>query len=347
MEILRYPGHMDPGRAGRCVVALGMFDGVHLGHQEILRRCRTLAARCGARSAVFTFDRHPFHVIRPCAAPAQLTDMDDRLALIEDAGIELAVVAGFDERLARATPDVFVRDVLARDVGAVGAVAGYNYTFGWRAEGKAEALARLGAAHGVVVEIVDAVTVDGVPVGSTEIRARLARGDVAGARAMLGRPFSVRGVVVHGDGRGRTMGFPTANVQVPAGMALPGRGVYAVAVVARGGVLVGVANVGTRPTFGERAGAVRLEVFIADFSGDLYGEAIRVSFVRRLRDEIAFISPLALATQIGEDVKTARRALTGIDRGNANSVGALRSELVSEPSPTRGGSGAGGGPENG
>ncbi|MFZ5925681.1 MAG: bifunctional riboflavin kinase/FAD synthetase [Bacillota bacterium] len=306
------------------VVALGTFDGVHLGHQEILRRCAIYARRAGARSVVFTFNRHPLQVIRPQLAPPQLTDIEDKLALVGETGVEIAVVANFDEALARATPEEFVREVLVDGLRTVKAVVGFNYTFGWRALGTAEVLVDLGKKYGFDVDVVDPVTVGGVPVGSTEIRARLARGDVAGARAMLGRPFSVKGSVVPGDGRGRTMGYPTANVQVPQGMALPARGVYAAIVQARGLRFQGVANIGVRPTFA--GSAMSLEVFIMDFAGDLYGEAVRVSFAERLREEKKFASPMELASQIAEDVKKAKQALRASGTGNAKCAELSRSQ---------------------
>lgn len=318
MEVVRDLAGISDKDVPRSAVALGSFDGVHLGHQEILRRCAIYARHIGVRSVAFTFDRHPLQVIRPQLAPPQLTDIEDKLALIGRTGVEIAVVANFDEALARATPEEFVREVLVDGLRTVKAVVGFNYTFGWRALGTAEVLVDLGRKYGFDVDVVDPVAVDGVPAGSTEIRARLSRGDVAGARAMLGRPFSVKGNVVPGDGRGRTIGYPTANVQVPEGMALPARGVYAAIVQARGLRLQSVANIGVKPTF---AGSViGLEVFIMDFAGDLYGEAVRVSFVERLREERRFASPMALASQIAEDVKKAEEALRASRTGDTKDV---------------------------
>ncbi len=313
MEVVRGLAGMSAEGVPRSVVALGTFDGVHLGHQEILRRCAVRARRTGTQSVAFTFDRHPLQVIRPALAPALLTDLEDKLDLISRTGVDLAVVACFDEGVARATPEEFVREVLVDGLGTATAVVGFNYTFGWRAQGTAKGLVELGRKYGFAVDVVDPVAVDGVPVGSTEIRARLARGDVSGARAMLGRPFSVKGAVVPGDGRGKTIGYPTANVRVSHGMALPARGVYATVVRARGMSLHGVANVGMRPTFA--GNVLGLEVFILDFQGDLYGEAIRVYFVERLREERKFTSSRALASQIAEDVRRAQEALKGADIG--------------------------------
>jgi len=322
VKVIRDLARADAVDTPRSVVALGTFDGVHLGHQEILKRCSMYARCTGARAVAFTFDRHPLEVIRPQLAPPQLTDIEDKLALIEATGIEVAVVARFDEALARATPEEFVREVLVDGLRATKAVIGFNYTFGWRARGTAEALVDLSKKCGFEVEVVEPVTVGGVPVGSTEIRARLARGDVAGARAMLGRPFSMKGTVVPGHGRGRTIGYPTANMEVSGGMAVPARGVYAAIAQARGLELHAVANVGVRPTFEGRA--LSLEVFIMDFAGDLYGEAVRVSFVERLRDERKFGSSTALASQIAEDVKNAKMALERCHRGYTGGAGSAR-----------------------
>ncbi|MGE5574396.1 MAG: bifunctional riboflavin kinase/FAD synthetase [Bacteroidota bacterium] len=321
MKVVRDPGTVDASEMPASVVALGTFDGVHLGHQEILGRCVAHARGTGARAVAFTFDRHPLHVVRPHLAPPQLTDIEDRLALIEAAGIDVAVVAHFDEAFARATPEEFVREVLVDGLRATRAVAGFNYTFGWRARGTADVLMDLGKKCGFDVDVVEPVTVGGVPVGSTEIRARLSRGDVAGARAMLGRPFSVKGTVVPGHGRGRTIGYPTANVEVGPGMAVPGRGVYAVVARVRGMELRAVANVGVRPTFEGRS--LGLEVFAIDFTGDVYGEAIRVFFVERLRDERKFSSSVALASQIAEDVRCARRVLVSWCSGHTKGSGPI------------------------
>ncbi|MGE5592676.1 MAG: bifunctional riboflavin kinase/FAD synthetase [Betaproteobacteria bacterium] len=316
MKVVRDLAKLDTVDVPRSVVALGTFDGVHLGHQEILRRCVVHARRAGARAVVFTFDKHPLQVIRPQLAPAQLTDIEDKLALIEATGVELAVVARFDEAFARATPEEFVREVLLDGLRAAGAVVGFNYTFGWRARGTATVLAELGKKYGFDVEIAEPVSVGSVPVGSTEIRARLARGDVAGARAMLGRPFSVKGAVVPGEGRGRTLGYPTANIRIGPTMAVPARGVYAVLAEVQGGRFQAVANVGVRPTFDGRVTGI--EVFVMDFAGDIYGETMRVSFIERLRDEMRFSSPLALASQIADDVKSARKVLSSFHMGNTD-----------------------------
>jgi len=316
VRVVQDLAQLDAIDVPRSVVALGMFDGVHLGHQEILRRCVVRAKRCGARAVAFTFDKHPLQVIRPQLAPALLTDTGDKLALIEATGVELAVVARFDEAFARATPEEFVREVLVDRLRATAAVVGFNYTFGWRARGTATVLAELGQKYGFDVEIAQPVSVGGVPVGSTEIRARLARGDVAGARAMLGRPFSVKGAVVPGEGRGRTLGYPTANIGIGSTMAVPARGVYAVLAEVRGGCFQAVANVGVRPTFDGRVTGI--EVFVMDFAGNLYGETMRVSFIERLRDEMRFSSPLALASQIANDVKNARKVLSSFHMGNTD-----------------------------
>jgi riboflavin kinase/FMN adenylyltransferase len=303
VKVISDVARIDIADVARSVICLGTFDGVHLGHQEILRRCVACAKRYEARAVAFTFDRHPLRVIRPQAAPAQLTDIEDKLALIEAMGIEVAVVARFDEAFASATPEQFAREVLVDGLRAAKAVVGFNYTFGRSASGTAPVLAELGRKHGFEVEIAEPVTVGGVPVGSTEIRARLSRGDVVGAWAMLGRPFSLKGTVVPGEGRGRTLGYPTANVQVSSELAVPASGVYAVIAGVCGKELRAVANVGVRPTFDGKV--PRLEVFAIDFAGDIYGETMRVSFVKRLRDELRFSSASALASQIADDVKNA------------------------------------------
>lgn len=296
----------------KSVVALGTFDGVHLGHREVLRRCVSRAKQESVPSVVFTFHKHPLEVIRPQFAPELLTDLEDKLALIQDAGIENTVIARFDDEMARATPEEFVRESLVDSLRAKWVVVGFNYTFGWKAEGNAKSLKDLGEKYGFGVEVSKPVVVDGTVVSSTRIRTALAKGDVEAACEMLGRPFSIKGKIVRGHSRGMTLGYPTVNLDVSREITLPQRGVYASYVRVEGRMFKAVTNVGTRPTF--QGEATTVETHIIGFEGDLYGETLRVLFAKRLRDEIRFESGEALACQISQDVERAKAVL---DRWNA------------------------------
>lgn len=295
----------------KSVVALGTFDGVHLGHREVLRRCVSRAKQENVPSVVFTFHKHPLEVIRPQFAPELLTDLEDKLALIQDAGIENTVIARFDDEMARATPEEFVREILVDSLRAKWVVVGFNYTFGWKAEGNAKSLKDLGEKYGFGVEVSKPVVVGGTVVSSTRIRTALAKGDVEAACEMLGRPFSIKGKIVRGHSRGKTLGYPTVNLDVSREITLPQRGVYASYVCVEGRMFKAVTNVGTRPTF--QGEAMTVETYIIGFEGDLYGETLRVLFAKRLRDEIRFESGEALAYQISQDVERAKAVL---DRWN-------------------------------
>jgi riboflavin kinase/FMN adenylyltransferase len=289
------------------VVALGTFDGVHLGHMEILRRCASRGRQENMPSVAFTFHTHPLEIIRPQFAPRLLTDVEDKLALIQAQGIENTVIAQFDSEMARATPEEFVREILVDSLRAKWVVAGFNYTFGWKAKGNAETLKDLGEKYGFSVEISNPVVVDGTPVSSTRIRSSLAKGDVEEASIMLGRPFSIKGKIIKGESRGKSLGYPTINMDVPHGIALPKRGVYAARVYVKGCMFAAVTNVGVRPTFsGEN---MSVETYIIGFEGDLYGETLRVFFAKRLRDEIKFSSGEALSYQISQDVERTKELL--------------------------------------
>ncbi|NLB73701.1 MAG: bifunctional riboflavin kinase/FAD synthetase [Firmicutes bacterium] len=312
MKIFRDVSGIHLSDMPKSVVALGTFDGVHLGHREILRRCVSLAKQENVPSVVFTFHEHPLEVIRPQFAPELLTDLEDRLTLFEEAGIENTVIARFDDETARATPEEFAREILVDSLRAKWVVVGFNYTFGWKAEGNARSLKDLGEMHGFDVHVSKPVAVDGTIVSSTRIRTALAKGDVETACEMLGRPFSIKGKIVKGDSRGKTLGYPTVNLDVPREIALPQRGVYAACVCLEGRMFGAVTNVGTRPTFHGKGTTV--ETHIIGFEGDLYGETLRVLFAKRLRDEMKFASGDALAYQISQDVE---RAKTVLNRWNA------------------------------
>jgi riboflavin kinase/FMN adenylyltransferase len=282
----------------RPVVTIGNFDGVHLGHQALLRRTIARAREAGRPACAFTFDPLPVEVLRPQARAPRVQTHEERLAGIGAAGVDHIVVERFDLDFARHDPSWFVEEVVRGRLGAVAVVVGWDFRFG---RDRAGTLADLGRA--VEVESFGPWSIDEEAVSSSRIRARVLEGDVVGAARLLGRPHRVRGPVVHGDGRGRTIGVPTANV-APLTELRPARGVYACRVVIDGQPLPAAANIGVRPTFDGQQES--LEVHLLDWSGDLYGQVIDVEFIARIRGEQRFDGPEALIAQIRRDLEAAR-----------------------------------------
>ncbi len=292
------------------VYALGTFDGVHIGHAALIREAVATAENRGTACGVYTFDVHPMQVVCPERAPAALTTIHDKLNLIESLGVDVAVVRAFDLNLAHMPPQSFVADVLRDSLGAKCVIVGFDYSFGRGGAGTPAMLQRLAQDMGISVRVLPPVRLHDEPASSTGIRAALACGDVKRAARLLGRRYFVRGVVERGRGVGRRIGIPTANVSVPAEIALPMSGVYAC--VARSGpspICLGVCNIGVRPTFGDQARGVTLEVHLMDQEPELYGTCLTVEFVARLRDELRFADPDRLREQIQEDMSVARLLL--------------------------------------
>ncbi len=292
------------------MVAVGTFDGVHLGHQAVLRETRGLAAASGARSVVAIFDRHPATVVRPETAPRLLTDLHHRLELLDESGVEVCFILRFDEERSLQEPEDFVREVVAGRLAARALVVGEDFHFGRRRRGDTAVLADLEAAFDFKVVGLPLVAREGSAISATAVREALARGDVGIAADMLGRLHEVRGVVEHGDHRGRTIGFPTANVAVPGDIALPADGVYAGWYeLASGEVHAAAINLGKRPTFYDHNGLRLLEAHLLDFDGDLYGQHAKVRFDTWLRGEVKFSSIDALVERLTRDVADTRRTL--------------------------------------
>lgn len=290
------------------VIALGFFDGVHLGHGALLRRAAEEAKKRGCESAVFTFDRPPKEVITGIPCPL-INSPEDRAELVKRLyGIDEMIMVPFDDEM-RTTPwDRFVTDILVGRYGAVHLVAGHDHHFGHKNQGSPELLKEKCAELGLGCDIIPAVTLDGVTVSSTHIRKLLEEGDVETARAFLGHPHVLTQTVGHGRQLGRTIGIPTANLVAPPHVLLPKRGVYAAKITLPDGrAFGGVTNVGIRPTV-NNGQDVTVEPWILDFDGDLYGQAIRVEFFRRLRDERKFESLDALRSQIETDAVKTREA---------------------------------------
>lgn len=305
----------EPFPDERTVLTIGAYDGLHHGHQAVIAQVRALAADRGARSAVVTFDRHPATVVRPESAPKLLTDHDQRMELLEATGIDAAVVLPFTAEMAEESPIDFIDRVLVGCLHAECVVVGDDFHFGRHREGNVALLREIGETRGFDVEpVVLVARADGIdePVSSTAIRRALAGGNVALAAEMLGRPFEARGVVVQGDQRGRLLGFPTANVEVPNRVCLPADGVYAGIYERPDGTQHPCAiNLGRRPTFYEHADSSLLEAHLIDYEGDLYGEAARIQFVEFLRSERKFDGIDALIEQLKHDIEHARRSIAG------------------------------------
>jgi riboflavin kinase/FMN adenylyltransferase len=297
----------------RSVITIGAYDGVHLGHRAVIDQVKRRAAEVGAKSVVVTFDRHPASVVRPESAPRLLTGPDLKMELLESTGIDAVVIVPFTADQAAESPESFVDRVLVRCLKTRAIVVGEDFHFGRHRDGNVDLLRKIGVDADFDVEPIQLVKrLDGIdePVSSTAIRRALAGGDITRANAMLGRPYEVGGEVFAGDQRGRLLGFPTANVGVPAGMCLPADGVYAGFYERPNGDVHGCAiNLGRRPTFYEHADASLLEAHLLDVDVDLYGETARVRFAHFLRSERKFDGVDALIVQLGHDVAHARDLL--------------------------------------
>ncbi len=293
-------------------VALGNFDGVHLGHQELVRRLRAAAAPAGLSAVALTFDPHPLSVLAPARAPVPLTTLDERARLLRSCGLDAVVALPFTDELSRCPAEEFARRYLAEWLRARRVAVGQGFRFGRGRAGDAELLGRLGTALGFEVLVVPPVLEDGQPVSSTRVREALGRGAVEVAAGLLGRPHRLRGRVIEGARRGRGLGFPTANLAPPE-VALPADGVYAGWALLEGDRHAAVVNVGRRPTFDH--GELRLEAHLLDWQGDLYGRELALDFVARLRGERRFDGPAALVAQIGHDADRARQLLGAASGG--------------------------------
>jgi riboflavin kinase / FMN adenylyltransferase len=300
-----------PGQ--RTIVTIGAYDGVHVGHVAVIEQVKDLAQREQALSVVLTFDRHPAEIVRPESAPQLLTSPEQRLELLDASGVDATVVLHFDEAQSKESAESFIERVLIANLAVKIVVVGEDFHFGSHREGNVRLLGEFGRSHDFVLQPVHLVErVDGVeePISSTAIRRALAGGDVEVAARMLGRPHEVRGTVVMGDQRGRLLGFPTANVEVPNSVCMPADGVYAGWYRRPDGVVNPCAiNLGRRPTFYEHADHSLLEAHLLDFDDDLYGEPARVSFGYFLRSERKFDGIDAIKAQLGHDVEHARQLL--------------------------------------
>jgi riboflavin kinase/FMN adenylyltransferase len=307
VHYLHYP-HLTMDRPfGPTVIAIGNFDGVHRGHRCVIDTAKKLAGELGADAMVFTFVEHPRSVLRPDSPVPLLTPWPEKQERLADAGVEGCVAAHVPPDLAQLSPEEFVTRILLGQLNAKAVVTGFNFRFGHRQAGSPELLQALGAEHGFGVEIVRPYEEDGDVVSSSRLRELVATGSIAPANEMLGYDYTLTGTVVHGDKRGRTIGFPTANLEVNREKLLPAYGVYACWVQVGDTRLPGIVNIGQRPTFDPPK--LMIEAHIFDWAGDIYGETISVSLVSRIRSEVAFKSIDALVAQITADCQVARQTL--------------------------------------
>ena len=311
MQVIRDNQPSDNSK--RSVVTIGAYDGVHRGHQAVIGQVRKEAQQLSCQSVVVTFDKHPASVVRPESAPKLLTDLDQKLELLQQTGIDATLIVEFNRERSTEDPALFVKRVLVDTLRARAVVVGEDFHFGFNRGGNVAMLRELGKQFDFQVEPVKLIArPDGVeePVSSTSIRRALAGGQVEIATNLLGRAYEVRGVVVNGDKRGRIIGFPTANVEVPNAMCLPADGVYAGKFKCDDGSMHACAiNLGRRPTFFEHADHSLLEAHLLDFDGDLYGQKVSVTFEHFLRSERKFDGLEAIKTQLQLDVAAARLAL--------------------------------------
>ena len=297
-----------PGSWGRCVVTIGVFDGVHFGHQRIIRRAVERARELDVPAVVMTFDPHPSEVIRPGTHPAVLTSQRHRADLVERLGADVVLVVPFSSEFAKQSPAEFVHEVLVDRLHVKAVVVGRNFRYGHKVAGDIESLTADGRRFGFTVEAVELEGTADTTWSSTYVRSCVGAGDIAAANAALGREHRVEGVVVRGDQRGREIGYPTANLEPAPYSAVPADGIYAGRLLRRDGTEhVAALSIGTNPTF---AGTERrVEAYVLDFDGDLYGEHVALTFTARLRDTIRYDALQPLLDQMAVDVARTREVV--------------------------------------
>ena len=299
---------LDAVEPAPSVVSIGFFDGVHRGHQSIVRRAGRQAQKWGHRAVVVTFDRHPMEVVRPGSQPKLLMTLARRARTLAEQGVDIVVVLPFDDELRHLPPADFVHHVLLGPLRAAGVVVGANFRFSHKAKGDVRMLSELGEIHGFATEGVTLLEDDGTVISSTAIRTLIERGEVDRAALLLGRPHVLDGVVVRGDRRGAGLGFPTANLQVDQRIAIPAPGVYATTLTHPDGrVFRAATSVGTNPTFGGQE--LRVEAYCLDVDEDLYGVEAALAFHERVRGEERFESVDDLVAQMHRDVTDVRESL--------------------------------------
>jgi riboflavin kinase/FMN adenylyltransferase len=311
--VQRWRGQEDiPTDWGRCVVTIGVFDGVHRGHQELINHAVKAGRSRGVPAVLMTFDPHPMEVVFPGSHPAQLTTLTRRAELVEELGIDVFLVMPFTTDFMKLTPDRYIHELLVEHLHVVEVVVGENFTFGKKAAGNVDTLRKAGDRFGFAVQGMSLVSEhhqnEDITFSSTYIRSCVDAGDVVAATEALGRPHRVEGVVVRGEGRGMVLGFPTANVAPPMYSAIPADGVYAAWFTVPGERYQAAVSVGTNPTFSGRTRTV--EAFVLDTSADLYGQHVAVDFVARIRGQEKFDRIEELVATMGDDTERARTILS-------------------------------------
>jgi len=299
-ELGKFPPQKD------ILLTIGVFDGVHLGHKHLISRLKELARKQGYLSGVITFSQHPREVLSPQTRLPSLTGIEQRIALLQDEGVDIVIPLPFTPQLAALSPKQFLT-LLKEYLKMKGLVIGPDFALGKDRQGDIDALRRLGKEMGFSVTVVPPMTMDGEIVSSTAIRKALAEGDMKRVQKLLGRLFRLQGRVVTGDRRGRELGFPTANLEVAPGQALPAGGVYACRAYIEDKSYSAMTNIGSRPTFG--GGKQLIEVYLLDYNGDLYGHELAIDIIERLRDEKKFDTAEQLKEQIAEDIKQGKAML--------------------------------------
>ena len=304
MKLIRNANELRPGSRKVCL-AIGFFDGVHLGHQQIIRQTIADAHQHNAIALVLTFDRHPNSVVAPGRVPPLIYSLPQKLRAIESLGADHLLLAGFDKKFSEQPGEAFVRG-LARDLGSIQSICvGADFVFGHKRSGDVALLKKLGGETGFFVHGLSAVSLDGWVVSSTRIREAIRAGKLDGASQMLGRPYAIAGLVIEGDKLGRQLGFPTANLDV-AGLVLPPNGVYSGFTKFKGQFYRLALNIGFRPTMVSAKPELRAEAHLLDFNGRLYGTELEVEIGQKLRDERKFVSTAELRAQIARDIAAVR-----------------------------------------
>jgi riboflavin kinase/FMN adenylyltransferase len=293
-------------------LALGSFDGVHLGHQRVIERAVEAARAAGIRSSVVTFEPHPMAVLRPELAPHELATPERRAELVAELGPDELIVIPFTRELSQVDHELFAEQVLARKLGARLVIVGRNFRYGHGARGSIETLAESGERLGFTVEPAPLLEIDGAAVSSSRIRDLLSAGEVEHAARLLGRPPWLEGTIVRGDGRGRGLGFATANLQPPSRSALPATGIYAGRAHLPDEQRPAAISVGYNPTFSDARDRVRIEAHLLDFDRDVYGHPLRLELLRRLRGEERFGSVEELVAQVHRDIAAVRAEVSGV-----------------------------------
>jgi riboflavin kinase / FMN adenylyltransferase len=292
------------------LVTIGVFDGVHLGHKHLLFKLKELAGQQSLCTIALTFHTHPQEILAPSSQPPFLTDAAEKAELLKKEGVSGVIVLTFTPELSRLSAREFI-DLLRSKLRMKGLVIGPDFAMGRHGEGNIPALKKLGRELGFSVTVIPPVKMNGEIISSTVIRKAMADGDMEKVRLLMGRPFSLRGKVIHGQGRGSGLGFPTVNLSVVEGQALPPDGVYATFAHAHDKVYHSVTNIGKNPTFGDNQRTI--EAYLLDFREDLYEQEVKINFIHKLRDEVKFASPDELIKQIYKDIKSARDLLRNLN----------------------------------